>query len=305
MLSRDAEHLYWLARYIERAENTARMINVNVEMMLDFPVDDTLGWESIIESMDSKKDFHKIYSNFEESNVINFLSIEKNNPNSIISCLKGATYNSEFIKDDLPRSSVEELNNIQLFFQKEMTLKASKRKRAKNIYEVISSSQRFFGIISDNFSRGYAFEFLKLGRFIERADMITRIIDSISSAKKKEGTVDLSTLEWVNLLKTLSAHQAFRKVSRGDIEKESVINFLFKDDNFPRSIHRCLTILKKSFLSLPKNNLALASTEKFLKSLDSSRVGRYDDKKIHGFIENTQKRISSIDQIISKSYFNN
>ena len=122
--------------------------------MLDFPVDDTLGWESIIESMDSKKDFHKIYSNFEESNVINFLSIEKNNPNSIISCLKGATYNSEFIKDDLPRSSVEELNNIQLFFQKEMTLKASKRKRAKNIYEVISSSQRFFGIISDNFSRG-------------------------------------------------------------------------------------------------------------------------------------------------------
>ena len=76
-----------------------------------------------------------------------------------------------------------------------MTLKASKRKRAKNIYEVISSSQRFFGIISDNFSRGYAFEFLKLGRFIERADMISRIIDSISSAKKKEGTVDLSTLE--------------------------------------------------------------------------------------------------------------
>ena len=74
MLSRDAEHLYWLARYIERAENTARMINVNVEMMLDFPVDDTLGWESIIESMDSKKDFHKIYSNFEESNFINFLS---------------------------------------------------------------------------------------------------------------------------------------------------------------------------------------------------------------------------------------
>ena len=186
-----------------------------------------------------------------------------------------------------------------------MTLKTSKRKKAKNIYEVISFSQRFFGIISDNFSRGYAFEFLRLGRFIERADMISRIIDSISSAKKKEGTVDLSTLEWVNLLKTLSAHQAFRKVSRGDIEKESVINFLFKDDNFPRSIYRCLTILKKSFLSLPKNNLALTSTEKFLKSLDSSRVGRYDDKKIHEFIENTQKRISSIDQIISKSYFNN
>ena len=149
MLSRDAEHLSWLARYIERAENTGRLINVNVEMMLDYPIDDSLGWEPILEAMDSKKDYLNDHKYYEESNVIHYLSRERNNPNSIASCLHNASYNSEFIKDDLPRSAVEELNNIEMNFLKEMTASVSKRKRAKNIYEVISSSQRFFGIISD------------------------------------------------------------------------------------------------------------------------------------------------------------
>ena len=240
-------------------------------MMLDYPIDDSLGWEPILEAMDSKKDYLNNHKYYEESNVIHYLSRERNNPNSIASCLNNASYNSEFIKDDLPRSAVEELNNIEMNFLKEMTASVSKRKRAKNIYEVISSSQRFFGIISDNFSRGYAFEFLRLGRFVE----------------------------------TLSAHQAFRKVSRGEIEKDSVINFLFKDDSFPRSIYRCLTIIHKSFLNLPKNNDALVFIQKFLANLNSSRIGKYDNTKIHSFVDLTQKKISSIDQIIQKSYFNN
>ena len=305
MLSRDAEHLYWLARYIERAENTGRLINVNVEMMLDFPTDKSLGWEPILEAMNSKDDYLVNHKSFNESDVIHYLSREKNNLNSIASCLSFASYNSEFIKDDLPRSAVEELNNTEMNFLKEMTTSVSKRKRAKNIYEVISSSQRFFGIISDNFSRGYAFEFLRLGRFIERADMITRIIDSICTSDEKEGTIDLSTLEWVNLLKTLSAHQAFRKVSRGEIIKDNVIGFLFKDDSFPRSIFRCLTIIKKSFQNLPKNDDTLSFIEKFLENLRSARVERYDNKRIHVFIDSTQKKISTIDHLIQKSYFNN
>ena len=305
MLSRDAEHLYWLARYIERAENTGRLINVNVEMMLDFPTDKSLGWEPILEAMNSKDDYLVNHKSFNESDVIHYLSREKNNLNSIASCLSFASYNSEFIKDDLPRSAVEELNNTEMNFLKEMTTSVSKRKRARNIYEVISSSQRFFGIISDNFSRGYAFEFLRLGRFIERADMITRIVDSICTSDEKEGTIDLSTLEWVNLLKTLSAHQAYRKVSRGEIIKDSVIGFLFKDDSFPRSIFRCLTIIKKSFQNLPKNDEAFLFIDKFLENLKSSRIGKYDNERIHVFIDSTQKKISTIDQLIQKSYFNN
>ena len=118
MLSRDAEHLYWLARYIERAENTGRLINVNVEMMLDYPIDDSLGWEPILEAMDSKEDYLSGHKYYDEAYVIHYLSRERNNENSIASCLHNASYNSEFIKDDLPRSAVEELNNIEMNFLK-------------------------------------------------------------------------------------------------------------------------------------------------------------------------------------------
>ena len=112
MLSRDAEHLYWLTRYVERIENTARMINVHSELMLDFPGDQSLGWKPIIETMDSKKFFKKRYSEYSEISAVKFLGDDKENLNSIISSLEMARYNARAIKDDLPRSATEQLNNL-------------------------------------------------------------------------------------------------------------------------------------------------------------------------------------------------
>ena len=101
MLSRDAEHLYWLTRYVERIENTARMINVHSELMLDFPGDQSLGWKPIIQTMDSKKFFKKRYSEYSEISAVKFLGDDKENVNSIISSLDMARYNARAIKDDL------------------------------------------------------------------------------------------------------------------------------------------------------------------------------------------------------------
>tara|TARA_B100000886_G_scaffold75415_1_gene48787 strand:- start:477 stop:914 length:438 start_codon:yes stop_codon:yes gene_type:complete len=98
MLSRDAEHLYWLTRYVERIENTARMINVHSELMLDFPGDQSLGWKPIIETMDSKKFFKKRYSEYSEISAVKFLGDDKENLNSIISSLEMARYNARALK---------------------------------------------------------------------------------------------------------------------------------------------------------------------------------------------------------------
>ena len=115
----------------ERAENTGRLINVNVEMMLDYPIDDSLGWEPILEAMDSKKDYLNNHKYYEESNVIHYLSRERNNPNSIASCLHNPFLIIPNLVDDLPRSAVEELNNIEMNFLKEMTASVSKEKSKK------------------------------------------------------------------------------------------------------------------------------------------------------------------------------
>ena len=155
MLSRDAEHLYWLSRYVERVENTARLINVNSELMLDFPGDKTLGWQSIIETLDNLDIYQRRYMTFKEANVINFLCYEEANPNSIKNSLVKAAYNAKETRYYLPQSATEQVNNLLNEFNRG-TLKA-RRGQPKDLYKLIEGSQRFFGIINDNFSTGLVF----------------------------------------------------------------------------------------------------------------------------------------------------
>ena len=216
-----------------------------------------------------------------------------------------ARYNARAIKDDLPRSATEQLNNLFNEFKTGMASSSNRRKRASYIYNVISGSQRFFGIISDNFSRGYAFEFMRLGRFIERIDMISRIIDSLCIMQSKEQTHDFPTLEWVSMLRTLSAHESFRKEVRGEIERGDVINFLLKNENFPRSIYRCLTITEKSLTSLPNNTNVLDAVNKLNVRVFSAKVESYDDIQLHNFLDYLQRRIHLLDENIHKNYFFN
>ena len=95
MLSRDAEHLYWLSRYVERVENTARLVNVNSELMLDFPGDKTLGWKSIVGTLDNYDIYSRKYVTFKETNVLNFIAFEQANPSSINNCLVTFEINSK------------------------------------------------------------------------------------------------------------------------------------------------------------------------------------------------------------------
>ena len=227
MLSRDAEHLYWLSRYVERVENTARLINVNSELMLDFPGDKTLGWQSIIETLDNLDIYQRRYMTFKEANVINFLCYEEANPNSIKNSLIKAAYNVKETRDYLPQSATEQVNNLLNEFNRG-TLKA-RRGQPKDMYKLIEGSQRFFGIINDNFSTGLVFEFIRLGRYIERVDMISRTLDTLCVSKKNSQTHDFSTLEWASMLRNLSAQGAYREESKGEIERGSVLRFLFKN----------------------------------------------------------------------------
>ena len=301
MLSRDAEHLYWLSRYVERVENTARLINVNSELMLDFPGDKTLGWQSIIETLDNLDIYQRRYMTFKEANVINFLCYEEANPNSIKNSLVKAAYNVKETRDYLPQSATEQVNNLLNEFNRG-TLKA-RRGQPKDMYKLIEGSQRFFGIINDNFSTGLVFEFIRLGRYIERVDMISRTLDTLCVSKKNSQTHDFSTLEWASMLRNLSAQGAYREESKGEIERGSVLRFLFKNKGFPRSLNTCLREIDKCVAVLPNNNLLKEEVYKVIERIMSSRVESYDDDKLHTFLDNLQGKISNLDQRIHKSWF--
>ena len=164
-------------------------------------------------------------------------------------------------------------------------------------------TQNFFGSINDNLSRGYEFEFIRLGRFVERTDMISRIIDCLCVSKSSKQTHDFSTMEWISMLTTLSAQDAFRKEAKGEANRGEVITFLLKNDSFPRSVFRSLITIELCLQNLPRNKKLLQMISRLISSSERSKLYNFDDKRLHLYLDNLQKNVSSIDSKIHNIYF--
>ena len=303
MLSRSAKHLYWLSRYVERTENIARMIDVNLELILDFPDDHSLNWKPLIDTLDINDLFESKYKNYNETNVLNFLFEDKKNSSSLKNCLVMSKYNIETIKDDLPKSANISLNHLYEHIIDNKISKVHKRKKLQYITNIVSMTQNFFGAINDNLSRGYEFEFIRLGRFVERTDMISRIIDCLCVSKSSKQTHDFSTMEWISMLTTLSAQDAFRKEAKGEANRGEVITFLLKNDSFPRSVFRSLITIELCLQNLPRNKKLLQMISRLISSSERSKLYNFDDKRLHLYLDNLQKNVSSIDSKIHNIYF--
>ena len=303
MLSRSAKHLYWLSRYVERTENIARMIDVNLELILDFPDDHSLNWKPLIDTLDINDTFESKYKNYNETNVLNFLFEDKKNSSSLKNCLVMSKYNIETIKDDLPKSANISLNHLYEHIIDNKISKVHKRKKLQYITNIVSMTQNFFGSINDNLSRGYEFEFIRLGRFVERTDMISRIIDCLCVSKSSKQTHDFSTMEWISMLTTLSAQDAFRKEAKGEANRGEVITFLLKNDSFPRSVFRSLITIELCLQNLPRNKKLLQMISRLISSSERSKLYNFDDKRLHLYLDNLQKNVSSIDSKIHNIYF--
>ena len=303
MLSRSAKHLYWLSRYVERTENIARMIDVNLELILDFPDDHSLNWKPLIDTLDINDLFESKYKNYNETNVLNFLFEDKKNLSSLKNCLVMSKYNIETIKDDLPKSANISLNHLYEHIIDNKISKVHKRKKLQYITNIVSMTQNFFGSINDNLSRGYEFEFIRLGRFVERTDMISRIIDCLCVSKSSKQTHDFSTMEWISMLTTLSAQDAFRKEAKGEANRGEVITFLLKNDSFPRSVFRSLITIELCLQNLPRNKKLLQMISRLISSSERSKLYNFDDERLHLYLDNLQKNVSSIDSKIHNTYF--
>ena len=303
MLSRSAKHLYWLSRYVERTENIARMIDVNLELILDFPDDHSLNWKPLIDTLDINDLFESKYKNYNETNVLNFLFEDKKNLSSLKNCLVMSKYNIETIKDDLPKSANISLNHLYEHIIDNKISKVHKRKKLQYITNIVSMTQNFFGSINDNLSRGYEFEFIRLGRFVERTDMISRIIDCLCVSKSSKQTHDFSTMEWISMLTTLSAQDAFRKEAKGEANRGEVITFLLKNDSFPRSVFRSLITIELCLQNLPRNKKLLQMISRLISSSERSKLYNFDDKRLHLYLDNLQKNVSKIDSKIHTTYF--
>ena len=267
MLSRVADSIYWLNRYIERAENVARFVEVNLNLLMDSPVGMAEQWNPLIEVTGDRQLFQELYGGEATAqNVLNFLTFDTRSPNSILSCVRAARENARSVRETISSEMWEQVNAFYLQVEE-----ASKNKAVKEFHgfysEVKVASHHFAGVTNATQSRGESWHFGQLGRLIERADKTSRILDVkyfvlLPSVEAVGSPID--DLQWIALLKSASAYEMYRKEEH-KISPAGVANFLILNPYFPRSIKFCLNRAEYSLNRIVKS-------EQYDHSSDSERA---------------------------------
>jgi uncharacterized alpha-E superfamily protein len=312
MLSRVANSIYWLGRYLERAENYARFINVNFNLMLDLPPDLKEQWEALIMATGDHELYKIRNQSYNMQEVIYFLAFDTSNPNSIISSVSNARENARMIRENLTKESWEKLNETYLFVKKASDDKIWKEEDPRNFFEDVKSQiLLLYGLAENTVARTEAWHFRQLGQYLERADKTSRILDvkyHILLPSPKEVGSPLDFLHWMALLKSVSAFNTYRRLY-GNISPHGVVEFLILNKYFPRSVLFCLKEAEQCLYKISGSTGGgySNSAEKAMGELRSKL--EYDDVNdiisdgLHEYIEHLQIKINNISNKINDNYF--
>jgi uncharacterized alpha-E superfamily protein len=245
MLSRAAEHLYWMARNIERAENMARILDVAYRMsLLPTGVQELeQEWDAPLLITGLHSTFFKRYSVRNANNVLNFLALDPDNPSSIYACLSSARENGRAVRDTITTEMWEDLNATWLEVRNLTPEQLGTMGTSQFFDRVKQNSHLFRGVTYGTMLHDEAYQFIRLGTFLERADNTARILDVkyhilLPSIRDVGGAAD--HYHWGALLRSVSALQSYRKIYRDVIKPLQVAELLILCEDMPRSLHCCL-----------------------------------------------------------------
>lgn len=306
MLSRVAEHIYWMGRYVERAENTARLINVNAFLLLDLPKGVAPGWEPLIAITGQEGEFESRYKDYGERNVVRFLIGDMDNPGSILSALNQARENCRTIRDIVPKATWELLTELNIYARDNLQSGLAKKGRHAYLEHIIEGSQLLTGMLGATLSRDEAWSFLRVGRNLERADMTTRIIDVRTANLLPDETSELrpfETIQWMSVLKSLSSYHMYRRRMQVRVQRGEVLRFLFQDTTFPRSVLHCLQAVEQEVGGLPSNTACQDEIRALQEKVADAKVERLKQDKLHQYVDRIQLGLSKVHETLAAGYF--
>lgn len=305
MLSRVAERLYWMARYLERAEDSARMISAHSHLILDIPRGLEPSWKVLIDTFDAAPAFNARYQNESERNVIKFLLADSDNPTSIRYAISTARENVRTTRDVLPAQAWELVNELYIYVSEQADHSLARTPRFEFLETVIARNQQLNGLIQTSVSRDHSLWFIELGRLIERADMTSRIVDVATTAidSHDASTVPDVPLLWGNLLKSLSATAAYRRKIGPTLTPEEVVDFVLKRRQFPRSIVFCLDRVEESISRLQGPPGMLRSLRLILGPLNRFKADMNKPMKLHKLIDEFQASLIELNDAIDETWF--
>jgi uncharacterized alpha-E superfamily protein len=305
MLSRVAERLYWMARYLERAENTARLARVYSYLMLDLPNGVGLSWQQLIDITGNQELYRKRHRTSGERNVMRFILSDPENPGSLITAVTMARENVRTTRDLVPSEGWEHVNELYLFAKKKLANKTLPKGLYEFLSEIIMRCQQITGLLAGTMSHGDAYQFVRIGRNLERFDMTSRIIDVGSATLLAKGA-ELARLEgrlWTYLLRALSAHQMYRQYVRRQIRPEIVLGFLLHDMHFPRAMAHTLCEIESCITLLPRHEETLQSISELSQQVLASDVGTLYPQGLHAFLDRLQLDLGGLHQLIVHTWF--
>jgi len=306
MLSRVAERLYWSARYLERVENIARLVSVYDDLLYDLPRDIAVSWYNLIEINSDVLLFEERYQVKDERNVLKFLLSDDTNPGSLISSLKMLRENIRTTRDVVPAEMWELVNELDLYAKQNIKQGVNRPDRHTYLNTVIEGCEKLIGLLTGSMSRDAGWHFLIMGRYIERADMNTRILDAANSLimqAPEEEKIRLGQVVWSKVLKSQSAYLSFRRAMRCAIRGAPAVTFLLTDVYFPRSQYYGLGQIKIAAAGLPRPEAVLSHVEALLDATHGVENSQDLNQVFSDYLNEVQLSLIKLHDQITDTWF--
>lgn len=312
MLSRVANSIYWMCRYIERAENVARFIGVNLNLLLDVPSEKDRHWSPLVMTTGDQDLFEKREGDYSQEAVIWFLTFDRGYPNSILSCVAAARENARSIREIISSEMWEHLNHFYLELIKEESIKMALEDPDRFFNIIKMRSHLFTGLMDSTLSHGEAWNFARIGMMIERADKTSRILDVkyfMLLPQVDLVNTPIDNIQWISVLRSASAFEMYRKEFH-HITPRNVANFLIFDKQFPRSIYHCISkaqICLHRIAGSPNGsvtNNAEKQLGRLMADLEYTDIDEVIESGLHEFLDNLQTRLNMMGGTIGTTFFN-
>jgi uncharacterized alpha-E superfamily protein len=312
MLCRVADSLFWMSRYLERAENQARFIDVTSDIALGYRGSEDVLWSSLLHAGGDVEYFQERYSRPTRGNVIDYLLFNRDNLNSVLSCLTAARENARSVRENLTTPMWEAVNRFYLRVRQAAGQSQQIITQPHPFLDQIKrSAHQVLGVTEATWSQGEAWQFSRLGYQLERADKTSRILD-VKYFLLKPGAAgagsELDVVQWASLLESTGALQMYRRVF-GRIQPVNVVDFLVLNPDFPRSLRFCTRRVLESLRAISGNtsvepvNRAERLAGEVLQELEATRAGDLLERGLHEFVDRYQTHLNEIGGAVSETFF--
>ena len=309
LLSRVADNLYWGARYLERAEDTAQLVRAYTELVIDLPTRVTSTWEPLLAVAGSRVDFDAFHLQATEIDIVRFLVTETTNAGSILRSVAQARENLRTTREVLPREAWQTINDLYLYVGANASSGVERRTRSRFLGRVIADSQQLDGVMSTSMSRDAAYELWRLGQSLERADMTTRVVGvraaSLLATRDDHGEHVggvYEDVQWMGLLRSVSALQMYQRRTRGPIDPVGAVRFLLFDDEFPRSVASCVNQMRASLERLPKSELTVPCVDRLVAVLGEIPTRADDPIALDAAMDRVQAGLALVSDCVRDAF---